>query len=161
MLYYFPQIWTSDNSDAEARTKIQFGTSMAYPLSAMSCHVSAVPNHQTRRVTPMNTRGNIAHLGATGYELDTTAFTDEDRQAVRAQVEEYKKIQDIVLLGDLYRIDDPFKTNFFSEIVVSKDKSRAVLCVYQHASQANAETRRVRLENTDGKVCFGVLEENI
>lgn len=156
MLYYFPQIWTSDNSDAEARTKIQFGTSMAYPLSAMSCHVSAVPNHQTRRVTPMNTRGNIAHLGATGYELDTTAFTDEDRKAVRAQVEEYKRIQDIVLLGDLYRIDDPFKTNFFTEMVVSKDKNRAILCVYQHTSQANGETRRVRLAGLDKQKTYRI-----
>ncbi|MBQ4091140.1 MAG: alpha-galactosidase [Clostridia bacterium] len=150
MLHYFAQIWTSDNSDAEARTKIQYGTSMAYPLSAMSCHVSAVPNHQTRRVTPMNTRGNIAHLGATGYELDTTAFTDEDRAAVRAQVEQYKKIQDVILEGDLYRIEDPFKTNYFTEMVVSKDKERAVLCTYQHASLGNAETRRIRLAGLDG-----------
>ena len=94
MLYYFPQVWTSDNTDAEDRTLIQYGTSMVYPLSTMSCHVSVVPNHQTGRITRMDTRADIAHLGATGYELDTTAFSDEDRECVRRQIEEYHEIEE-------------------------------------------------------------------
>ncbi|MBE6583561.1 MAG: alpha-galactosidase [Ruminococcaceae bacterium] len=149
MLYYFPQIWTSDCSDADTRTKIQYGTSMMYPLSTMSCHVSAVPNHQTHRVTPMSSRANIAHLGATGYELDTTKFTDEDKAAVKAQVEEYKQIQDIVLEGDLYRIENPYVSNYFTEMVVSKDKSRAILCVYRREAPANGDTKRIRLQGLD------------
>ncbi len=149
MMYYFPQIWTSDNSDAEARTRIQYGTSMIYPLSTMSCHVSAVPNHQNYRVTPMKTRADIAHLGATGYELDTSGFTDEDRAEVKAQVDEYRRMQDIILEGDLYRIDDPFKSNYFSEVVVTKDRSRAVFCVYRRNSLANEYTKRIRLSGLD------------
>ena len=149
MLYYFPQIWTSDCSDADARTRIQYGTSIMYPLSAMSCHVSAVPNHQTHRITPMSTRANIAHLGATGYELDTTKFTDEDKVTVKAQVDEYKAMQDIILEGDLYRLENPYVSNYFSEIVVTKDKTRAVLCLYRREAPANGDTKRIRLAGLD------------
>lgn len=149
ILHYFSQIWTSDNSDAESRTQIQYGTSFAYPLSAMSCHVSACPNHQTRRETPFATRANIAQLGATGYELDTTAFTDEDRKAVRAQTEEYRAIQDLILKGDLYRIDDPFTSNFFSEAVVSKDKNEAILTAYRRMGGADMDLKRIRMKGLD------------
>ncbi len=132
MLYYFPQIWTSDDTDAYERTKIQWGTSMCYPISAMSCHVSACPNHQTQRITPFATRGVIASLGATGYELDPTALTDEEKAAVRAQVSDYLDIEDIVLGGDLYRLCDPFTDNYFCEMLVSKDKSRAYIVGERH-----------------------------
>ena len=131
ILYYFPQIWTSDDTDANERTLIQYGTSIVYPLSAMSNHVSVVPNHQTKRITPMKTRADIAHLGATGYELDTSLFTDEQRQQTRAQIEEYKEMEDLVLEGDLYRIDNPFESNYFGFLIVAKDKSRANLTVYR------------------------------
>ena len=149
MLYYFPQIWTSDNSDAEDRTHIQYSTSYAYPLSAMSCHVSAVPNHQTGRVASFATRGNIAHLGATGYELDTTVFTDEDRAAVRAQIEEYKRMEQLVLEGDLYRIDDPYTSNFFSVAIVAKDRSQAHLTCYRALHHRNYHVHRVVMQGLD------------
>lgn len=131
MLYYFPQIWTSDDTDAQERTKIQYGTSVCYPLSTMSCHVSDVPNHQTRRSCPMRTRGDIAHLGPTGYELDPTLFTDEDKEKVKEQIAEYKEMAELILTGDLYRTDNPFDSNFFGFTVVSKDKSRAVFTAYR------------------------------
>ena len=131
MLYYFPQIWTSDNTDAEERTKIQYGTSICYPLSAMSCHVSAIPNHQTRRSCEMRTRADIAHLGPTGYELDPTLFTDEDRELVKAQIKAYKEDAELVLCGDLYRVEDPFEGNYFGFMQVSKDRSRAKLTCYR------------------------------
>ena len=134
VLYYFPQIWTSDDSDAEERTKIQYGTSLAYPLSAMSCHVSVVPNHQTNRVTDMKTRADIAHLGATGYELDTSSFTDEDRALTAAQVKEYKEMEDLVLEGDLFRLDNPLTSNYFAFMLVSKDKCRAEVTYYRRMS---------------------------
>jgi alpha-galactosidase len=149
VLAYFPQIWTSDDSDAEERTKIQYGTSIVYPLSAMSAHVSAVPNHQTGRITPMATRADIAHLAATGYELDTTVFTDEDREVVKAQVEEYKSIEELILAGDLYRIDSPFEGNYFTQTVVSKDKSHAILTVYRRLVIPNTEHHRIYLAGLD------------
>lgn len=161
MLYYFPQIWTSDCSDADTRTRIQYGTSIMYPLSSMSCHVSAVPNHQTGRVTPIATRADIAHLGATGYELDTTKFTDEDKQTVKAQVDEYTAMQDIILEGDLYRLESPYVSNYFSEIVVTKDKTRAVLCLYRRESLANGDTKRIRLQGLDKNKTYRIEKLNI
>ncbi|MBE6750449.1 MAG: alpha-galactosidase [Ruminococcaceae bacterium] len=143
MLYYFPQIWTSDDSDAEERTKIQYGTSMVYPLSTMSCHVSIVPNHQTHRVTDVKTRADIAHLGATGYELDTSDFGDEQRLETKAQVEEFRAMQNLVLSGDLYRIENPFESNFFGFMVVSKDKTRADLTLYRRLTGANNRIKLV------------------
>lgn len=131
MLYYFPQIWTSDNTDAEERTKIQYGTSICYPISAMSCHVSAVPNHQTRRNCEMKTRADIAHLGPTGYELDPTLFTEEDKELVKAQINAYNEISDLILDSDLYRTENPFTGNYFGFMLVSKDKSRAVLTCHK------------------------------
>lgn len=158
ILYYFAQIWTSDNSDAEDRTFIQYGTSFAYPLSAMSCHVSESPNHQVQRITPFKTRADIAHLGATGYELDTTVFTDEDRDAVRAQIKEYKEIEDLVLRGDLYRIDNPWYSNYFSEAIVSKEKDSAMLVCYRRLYKRGRDNYRVRMQGLDPKKKYFVRE---
>ena len=161
VLHYFPQIWTSDDTDAEERTKIQYGTSVVYPLSAMSCHVSAVPNHQTGRITPMQTRAHIAHLGATGYELDTSEFTDEDRDVVRTQVAEYKKYEQLMLHGDLYRLDNPFEDCYFSELLVSKDKSEAMLTVYCRLSIPNSEPKRVMLAGLDAEKDYCIEELSV
>lgn len=125
MLYYFPQIWTSDDTDGYERVKIQWGTSICYPLSSMSCHVSVCPNHQTGRITPFETRGNIASLGAFGYELDLSKMTDKEKDLTKKQVENYKHIQELILHGDLYRILNPFESNYFCMAVVSKDKSES------------------------------------
>ena len=141
MLYYFPQIWTSDNTDAEARTLIQYGTSMVYPLSTMSCHVSAVPNHQTGRTTSMETRADIAHLGATGYELDTTKFTAEEKVKIREQVAQYHQMEDLVLYGDLYRTENPFESNYFGFMLVAKDQKKAMLTLYQRVTKCNGDLK--------------------
>ena len=127
MLYYFPQIWTSDNTDAADRAKIQYGTSFGYPVSAMSCHVSTCPNHQTGRTTPFTTRGNIASIGPTGYELDLTLLTEEEKTLVKKQIKEYKRVAETILRGDLYRIEDPFTCGAFCECVINKDKTFAYL----------------------------------
>ncbi len=161
ILYYFPQIWTSDDSDAEERTRIQYGTSLVYPLSAMSCHVSAVPNHQVGRNTPLKTRGDIAHLGATGYELDTTKFTDDDKKAVASQILEYKKMENLVLEGDLYRIDNPFDSNYFAFAIVSKDKSEAHLTCYRTLCICNAETHRVKMQGLDPNKQYYIPEKQM
>lgn len=158
MLYYFSQIWTSDDSDAEERTRIQYGTSIAYPLSAMSCHVSAVPNHQVGRSPSMKTRGNIAHLGATGYELDTTVFTDADRENVKNQVEQYKKMQHLVLEGDLYRLENPFESNYFAFAIVSKDKSEAHLTCYRSLNHCNPHSYRIVMKGLDENKLYYIPE---
>jgi alpha-galactosidase len=161
IMHYFPQIWTSDDTDAEERTKIQFGTSLVYPLSVMSCHVSVCPNHQTGRTTPFDTRAIIAHLGATGYELDTTKFTDEEKAAVKLQTAEYKKIERLILDGDLYRIDSPFEKGFFTEAVVAKDKSFAELVCYRRFVSVNNEVRRVKMVGLDPEAYYCLEEKNI
>ena len=161
ILYYFPQIWTSDDSDAEERTKIQYGTSIAYPLSSMSCHVSASPNHQVGRVTPLKTRGDIAHLGATGYELDTTVFTDKDRADVKEQIDEYKKIERLVMDGDLYRLENPFESNYFSFMIVSKDKTEAHLTCYRSHAHSNETPHRVKLQGLDENKQYYIPEINL
>jgi len=142
MLYYFSQIWTSDDTDAYMRTRIQYGTSMAYPLSALSCHVSICPNHQTGRTTPFAARADIAHLGATGYELDTVRINEDEVGAIPAQVAAYRDMEELILKGDLYRLSTTQNSNYFAEEVVAKDRSRAVLTVMRALVIANDEMRR-------------------
>ncbi len=125
MLYYFPQIWTSDDSDGFERTRIQWGASLCYPVSAMSCHVSACPNHQTGRVTPLGTRCAVASAGATGCELDCSKLSEEEKAEIKKHIANYKGIEELVLRGDLYRLGNPFEENMFCEMLVSKDKKKA------------------------------------
>lgn len=129
VLAYFPQIWTSDDTDAMMRLKIQYATSFAYPISAMCNHVSAVPNHQTNRVTSLETRGNVAYAGIFGYELDLAKMTEEELEQVKKQTEMAKSIQPLVLDGDFYRLRSPYETNECVWELVSRDQSRAfVMC---------------------------------
>ncbi len=151
MLYYFPQIWTSDDTDAYERTKIQWGTSVCYPVSSMSCHVSACPNHQTGRTIPFDTRGAVASLGATGYELDLTIIGEEEKEKIGNQIRQYKKIEELVLSGDLYRLIDPFKEQYFCEMLVSKDKKRVYVV---------GERLRGIACDYDQIVCLQGLDEN-
>ena len=141
--YYFPQLWTSDCSDAYMRTIIQYGTSLCYPLSMQSCHISVSPNHQCGRITPFNSRADIAHLGATGYELDMTNLGQEDFAQVKKQVEEYKQMEELVLNGDLYRLNNPLEENLFAELLISKDKEYAKLTVMKPLSIPNDKAIRV------------------
>ena len=133
MLYYSPQYWTSDDTDAMERVDIQLGTSMVYPASSMSCHVSACPNHQTGRMTSFRTRGHVAMGGAFGYELDLTALSDEEKELIRQQVDEYHRYYDVINRGDLYRLIMPNDTYNGKQgkcaawIYVSVDKSEALL----------------------------------
>lgn len=161
MLYYFPQIWTSDNSDAYMRSIIQYGTSLCYPLSAQSCHVSASPNHQCGRITPFNSRGDIAHLGATGYELDTTKLSGEELQCIAEQVLQYKKIEKLVLEGDLYRLNNPLQENLFAEMLVSKDKTRATLTAMRPISIPNDKAIRIYPKGLDDNKRYFVSESNL
>lgn len=145
ILAYCPQIWTSDNSDAYSRTRIQYGTSYCYPPSAMSCHVSVCPNHQTGRVTPFESRIAIASLGAFGFELDSTKLSDDERSAVKAACSSYRQDEVLLLGGDLIRLKSPFKDGYFAEMLVSKDKRRAKLTVMPPNSFGNDKFYFVRL----------------
>lgn len=128
MFYYFPQIWTSDDTDAFERCKIQCGSSIAYPASVMSAHVSASPNHQTGRKMPFETRGNVATSGSFGYELDLSAISDEEKEMVKQQVARYKELYSTIVNGDNYRLLDPFTNNrWCAWEYVAEDKSQAVV----------------------------------
>lgn len=160
-LYYFPQIWTSDDTDGLERTRIQWGTSVCYPLSSMSCHISACPNHQTQRTTPFATRGAIASLGATGYELDLSKLTDEEKKQVKEQVANYKAIDGLVLKGDLYRLADPFKTNYFCEMIVSKDKTKAYVAGERFRGDPSDHDRVLKLCGLDENKIYAIKELNV
>lgn len=123
MLYYMPQVWTSDNSDAVERLRIQYGTSLVYPMSAVSAHVSASPNHQTDHVTPFDSRFTVAMTGSFGYELDPTALSPEEQQKVRETAELYKEYGEILAKGRYHRLRDPHVENCSAWCTVSEDKS--------------------------------------
>ena len=161
VLAYFPQIWTSDNSDADMRVSIQYGTSIAYPLSAMSCHVSAVPNHQCNRTTPIYTRQAIASLGATGYELDMTKITEEERKSITWHTKQFRQDEPLILDGDLYRGDNPTAGNYFSETIVSKDKSSALLITYRRLNLINTVIHRVKASGLDPNKKYYCKELNL
>ncbi len=127
MLYYTPQIWCSDNTDAVDRLRIQYGTSFCYPVSTMGAHVSAAPNGYTGRVIPMRTRGVVAMSGTFGYELDLSKCTREEQEIVREQVAQFKAYYDLIQNGDYYRLSDPFQDGPFTAWEhVSPDKKEAL-----------------------------------
>ena len=127
ILQYMPQIWTSDNSDAISRLRIQYGTSLAYPWSSISAHVSVSPNHQIGRSTPFQTRGDVAFTGAFGYELDLSQLSEEDRGEVKKQTAKFKQYRQLLLDGDLFRLRSPFRSNETAWMVVSPDQSEALV----------------------------------
>ena len=149
MLYYFAQSWTSDDTDAVMRTRIQYGTSLCYPLSSQSCHVSVCPNHQTGRITPISARADIAHLGATGYELEVSRMSDEERNDIPRQVSDYRKMENLVLHGDFYRLISPFDNRAFAVELVAKDKSEAHVTYMQILREFHCESVALRLQGLD------------
>ena len=160
ILCYFPQIWASDDTDAYMRTQIQYGTSLFYPLSAISCHTSICPNHQTGRTTPFRTRADIAHLGATGYELDTTKITPEEIEEIKAQVAEYHEMEDLVLTGDLYRMENTFDSNYFAVTLVSKDKAKAKVTAMRALCRPNDEHKRIYPRGLDASALYEVTNKD-
>lgn len=149
MMYYTPQIWCSDNTDAADRVLIQYGTSFGYPVSAVGSHVSAVPNHQTGRTIPMKTRGITAMAGTFGYELDLDKLTEEEKEEVRSQVEEYKKYADLIRLGDYYRLSNPFEENTAAWAFVSENREEVLLNAVTQQIHANMGVSYVRLQGLE------------
>lgn len=166
MLYYSPQIWCSDNTDAIERLSIQEGTALLYPLSAMGAHVSDCPNHTVGRTTPFETRGHVALAGTFGYELDITKISEEDRAMIPEQVGLYRQYNDLIRNGDYYRIAS-YRENHCYDCyeVVAKDKSEALITFVQVLGRPNCHSRCIRIPglaaekryriDTDGRICYG------
>ncbi len=146
MLYYSPQIWCSDNTDAINRTRIQYGTSFFYPVCTMGAHVSAVPNHQTGRVTSFHTRGVTAMAGTFGYELNPALLSEAEKQQIRQQIKTFKKYEMLINAGTYWRLSDPFTDEIAAWMSVSKQKDQALVSVVRLTAEANQATVYVRLQ---------------
>lgn len=146
ILAYMPQIWASDNSDAVARLGIQYSTSIGYPMSAVSAHVTAVPNHQNGRVTSLKTRAEVAYSGVFGYELDITKMSDEEFEVIKAQIVKAKELRSLMREGDFYRIKSPYEGNYCEWETVLKDKTEAFLMSCRILSRANSENPLVKFK---------------
>ncbi|MNJ42105.1 Alpha-galactosidase [compost metagenome] len=157
MLYYMPQTWTSDDTDGVERLKIQYGTSLVYPISAIGAHVSAVPNHQVGRLTPFSFRGDVAMSGNFGYELDLTKLTDEEKEAVKVQVANYKEMHQLVQQGDLYRLKSPFEGNETAWMFVSEDKTEAVVFYFRVLAEPFPRRRRVYLDGLNPELNYKLV----
>lgn len=150
MLYYCPQIWCSDNTDAHDRSLIQYGTSFFYPISAVGSHVSAVPNHQTGRVTSLKTRAAAAMAGSFGYELDLNQLSEPEKQEVAQQVKAYKGYQKLIHGGRYYRLSNPFEDSMAVWAFVSENQSEVLVQGMVFQAVSNALRRRIRLAGLDG-----------
>lgn len=145
ILYYAPQGWLSDDTDGAERVKIQYGTSYVYPISSMGNHVSAVPNHQTFRSVPLNTRAVCAYFGAFGYEMDLKLLTEEEQEQVKEQVRFVKENRKFLHTGIFYRLRSPFEENEAAWMVVSEDRKRALVAVFRCRQPVNRGYDRLRL----------------
>lgn len=146
MLYYAPQCWTSDDSDAVERIKIQYGTSYCYPVSSMGTHVSVVPNHQINRITPLDTRANVAYFGTFGYELDLNTLTADEQEEVKGQIAFMKQYRQLFQFGTFYRLQSPFEHNTSAWMVVSDDRKEAIVGWYRVLNGVNLPYTRLRLK---------------
>lgn len=158
MLYYSPQIWTSDDTDAIERLRIQEGTALVYPLSSMGAHVSKCPNDQVGRVTPFETRANVALAGTFGYELDISKLSKEDRGRIPGQVARYHRFHGLIADGDYYRIhswdnEEPWD----AWETADKDGSEALLTYVQVMGRPSVLSRFVTLEGLDPRKAYRVI----
>ncbi|MFW6389908.1 MAG: alpha-galactosidase, partial [Halanaerobiales bacterium] len=161
MLYYMPQTWTSDNTDAIERLKIQYGTSIVYPLSSIGAHISAVPNHQVGRITPLKTRADVAMFGTFGYELDLTELSEKEKKEVKKQVKEFKDLRELVQQGKFYRLMSPFKDNNDTAwMVVSENKDEAFVGYYKVLSEPNSYYHNLKLKGLDPEKNYEISKTN-
>lgn len=151
MLAYAPQTWTSDQTDAVERLAIQWGTSLVYPPSAMGAHVSAVPNHQTGRMTPLDTRAAVAFFGVFGYELDPTRLDESERDRVREQIDFYRRHREVLQYGRFHRLASPFGADprVVAWMSVAEDGAVALVGLYGGLNRPNPEGRRIQLRGLD------------
>jgi alpha-galactosidase len=161
MMYYAPQAWTSDDTDAVERIKIQYGTSMIYPLCSMGSHVSAAPNHQVGRSTSLKMRGDVAFFGTFGYELDLTKHSEEELSAMKEQIDFFKKHRQLFQYGTFYRLESPFENDGNAAwMVVSEDKKEAVFAYYKVLAMPNAPLKRIKLEGLDDDMEYTINDNS-
>ncbi|WP_316607680.1 alpha-galactosidase [uncultured Ruminococcus sp.] len=157
MLHYAPQIWCSDNTDPISRLTIQYGTSFGYPMSSVGAHVSATPNHQTGRLTPLSTRGIVAMSGAFGYELDLLKLSDGELAEIKEQVARFKEIEPIVHNGLFYRLSSMQESgHYFAWQFVSPEKDRSLVNIVVTNPLANSTPIHVRLKGLDPDALYSV-----
>lgn len=156
MLYYCPQIWCSDNTDAHERTLIQYGTSFFYPVSTVGAHVSAVPNHQTGRNTALRTRGTVAMAGSFGYELDLNKLSEQEKEEVAAQIAAFKKYQPLIHGGQYYRLSNPYEDGMAFWSFVSADKEQVFVQGVVFRAGAYAMRKRIRLTGLDADAVYRI-----
>ena len=149
ILYYCPQIWCSDNTDAYSRTKIQYGTSFFYPISTMGSHVSCTPNHQTGRITPLETRGITAMAGSFGYELDLNTLSEDEKLSVKQQIIKFKQYRSLIHNGNYYRLTNPMSENLAIWSFVNEDKSKVLVQGMIYQSRSNCVGYTVKLTGLD------------
>ena len=160
ILYYCPQIWCSDDTDAYERTKIQYGTSFFYPISAVGSHVSAVPNHQTGRVTPLSARTVTAMAGSFGYELDLNQLSDKEKKEVAEDIRRFKQYAPLIHNGRYYRLSSPFQNNIAVWSFVSKDQTEVLVQGMIFFTEANRLRSIVRLRGLDRQKQYQLVETN-
>lgn len=158
MMYYTPQIWCSDNTDAINRMRIQYGSSFFYPISVVGSHVSAVPNHQTGRITSLKTRGITAMAGTFGYELNPAQLKEEEKEEIREQIQIYKKYEQLINEGTYYRLSNPFSDEVSAWMSVSKTKEQALISVVRLLSESNAHFTYVKAKGLKADAVY--LEKN-
>lgn len=158
MLSYMPQTWCSDNTDALCRCRIQYSTSLMFPPFAMGSHVSAVPNHQTGRVTPIATRAAVAQSGCFGYELDLNRLPPEDLEAVRQQIAQVKRLRRTLLYGDFHRLLSPYEGNDTAWITVSPDQREAVFVLVRAQALSHEPAPILRLRGLNPDLLYTVEE---
>ena len=151
MMYYCPQIWCSDDTDAHERTFIQYGTSFFYPTSTVGSHVSAVPNHQTGRITSIETRGVVAMAGSFGYELDLNQLSEEEKAVVAKQVTHYKEYHSLIYNGDYYRLANPFEDGMSAWSWISEDKKTILVQGVLFRAKPNVLRKTLRLMGLEAK----------
>ncbi|KAH8677486.1 Melibiase-domain-containing protein [Xylariales sp. PMI_506] len=162
LYHYWPQTWTSDDTDGLERLYIQFGTSYPYPPSAMSCHVSAIPNGQVGRTTPLEFRAAVASMcGSFGFELDPTKLDAADTEEIPRLIARQQKINPIVINGDFYRLALPDQSNWPAAMFVSPDSSSAVLFAFQIRSKLKPVPGYLRLKGLDPSAKYSVGNETI
>lgn len=161
MLYYMPQTWTSDDTDPIERLKIQHGTSFAYPISSMGSHVSASPNHQTGRVTPLSTRGTVAYFGTYGLELDVNKMTDEEKAEIKRQIDEFKKHYELIQRGEYYRLISPYNDNsqFCAWTTVSENRNEALVATVKYKNIANNASEILKLRGLNENKHYSINGE--
>ncbi len=156
MLYYAPQAWCSDDSDGAERIRIQYGTSYGYPISSIGAHVSEIPNQQVYRNVPLHTRANVACFGTFGYELDLGNLSAQELDQVKSQVQFMKEYRNLLQFGTFYRLKSPFENNISAWMVVSDDRTQAIVGWYRTLSHVNQPFEHLKLKGLDPKMRYTI-----